>query len=296
MENDLINVSSKEVRDIQLELLTILDEMHRICEKNKVPYFLIDTKNIAKGKFDALSTEINIGIMQKDWELFINSLKKEIKDEYYFHCFENDKNYNIFSSALKLRKRNTYSENTNFLLANRCKGNGLYVSVYLYEECKPKHSNLVINILKILIIYLENLRIKTYSLKEKTLKYLEKQKITNSDYIEPSLLSSLPKAIKKPLLKKEVFPLKKYSFEGKEYYSFNNLKMDYENKKGKQNIFLNKECSNKKAQIKGTVLCYGITLFFIFALTSILVFSSLSFLFIGLSFITLFGSLLYVMN
>ena len=53
---------------------------------------------------------------------------KDLSDDFYFQCFENDKRFNaIMGPTMKIRKKNTYIEEVNFLLKNKCKsGDGIF--------------------------------------------------------------------------------------------------------------------------------------------------------------------------
>ena len=68
------------VRELQLELLTIMDEIHRVCEKNNIKYGLIAGSALGivnyKG-FIPWDDDIDICIERKDWNRFIEALKAD---------------------------------------------------------------------------------------------------------------------------------------------------------------------------------------------------------------------------
>ena len=80
------------VRDLQLEVLTIMDEIHRVCEKNNIRYALIagSALGIANYKgFIPWDDDIDICILREDWDKFIDALNRDLSDDFYFQCFEN---------------------------------------------------------------------------------------------------------------------------------------------------------------------------------------------------------------
>ena len=105
------------VRDLQLEVLTIMDEIHRVCVKNKIKYALIAGSALGicnyKG-FIPWDDDIDICIEKKDWKKFIKALEKDLDKNFYFQCFENDKNYNVLIPSMKIRKKNTFIKEKNF--------------------------------------------------------------------------------------------------------------------------------------------------------------------------------------
>lgn len=132
------------VRDLQLEILTIMDEIHRICEKNKIQYALIAGSALGivnyKG-FIPWDDDIDICIPREDWDRFLKAMKNDLSKDFYFQCFETDKKYNvIMGPTMKVRKRNTYIKEKNFLLKNRCKsGDGIFIDVVIYDNiCENK--------------------------------------------------------------------------------------------------------------------------------------------------------------
>ena len=97
------------VRDLQLEVLEIMDEIHRVCVKNNIRYALIAGSALGivnyKG-FIPWDDDIDICIMREDWKKFIDALNKDLNDKFYFQCFENDKKFNVINGpTMKIRKK-----------------------------------------------------------------------------------------------------------------------------------------------------------------------------------------------
>ena len=65
------------VRDLQLEVLSIMDEIHRVCEKNDIKYALIagSALGIVNNKgFIPWDDDIDICLKREDYPRFIEAL------------------------------------------------------------------------------------------------------------------------------------------------------------------------------------------------------------------------------
>jgi len=224
------------VRDLQLEVLTVMDEIHRVCVKNKIRYGLIAGSALGivnyKG-FIPWDDDIDMCVLREDWEKFIDALDKDLGDDFYYQCFEKDKKYNtIMGPTMKVRKKNTYIEEVNFLLKNRCKsGDGIFVDVIIYDNvCENKFIDevcrTVIKLVMLPIVILDNLHINPVHLKKFVVWFSNKYSRKN----EKSKLMSQPisvpweKFMHEPVfLKKDILPFKLYDFEGRKFYSYNNI-------------------------------------------------------------------------
>ena len=225
------------VRELQLEILTIMDEIHRVCEKNNIKYALIAGSALGivnyKG-FIPWDDDIDICIERKDWNKFIEALQKDLNDNFYFQCFETDKRFNTISGpSMKIRKKNTYIEEVNVLLKNRCiSGDGIFVDVIIYDNvCENKFIDqfyrTLIKINVPFIVFLDNLHINPIPFKKFTSWISKKYSEKYEDSKLASQTISYPwlKIGHEPIfLKEDVYPFKLYEFEGRKYYSFNNIK------------------------------------------------------------------------
>ena len=223
------------VRDLQLSILDIMDEIHRVCVKHDIPYALIAGSALGicnyKG-FIPWDDDMDVCIERKDFDRFVDALNKDLSDKFYFQCFENDKRYNILIPSMKVRKKDTYIEEVNFLLKNRCKsGDGIFVDVVIYDSIseskfKDELYRTVSKVLMPFIVLLDNLRINPILLKKIVLKNAEHyNKINqNSKYTSQTIAIPWEKFLKEPIfLKEDVYPFKLYEFEGRKYYSYNNV-------------------------------------------------------------------------
>ena len=156
------------VRDLQLEVLSIMDEIHRVCEKNNIKYGLMAGSALGivnyKG-FIPWDDDIDVCVERKDWNNFIEALKKDLSDEFYFQCFETDKKFNVINGpTMKVIKKGTYIKELNRLLKNRCKGDGIFVDVIIYVNiCEYKFiddvNRTVIKLIMPILVLLDNIHI-----------------------------------------------------------------------------------------------------------------------------------------
>lgn len=126
-----------EVKQIQKISFEILLEIDRICKKNNIPYMLVAGTALGAVRhqgFIPWDDDLDIGMTQDAFDNFIEALKKDLSDDYYFHCFDTDKKYNVVIPQMKVRKKNTYIQEVNFLLKNKCEGDGLFVDVFVYDH------------------------------------------------------------------------------------------------------------------------------------------------------------------
>ena len=224
------------VRDLQIEVLTIMDEIHRVCVKNNIRYGLMAGSALGivnyKG-FIPWDDDIDVCIPRSDWNKFIEAMKKDLGNDFYFQCFETDKKYNvIMGPTMKVRKRNTYIKEKNFLLKNRCKsGDGIFVDIIIYDNiCENKFidelNRSVIKIIMPLYVLLDNLHINPRLLKKFVVWFSNKysRKYENSKLVSQPISVPWEKFMHEPVfLKDDVYPFKLYDFEGRKFYSYNNI-------------------------------------------------------------------------
>ena len=228
--------STITVRELQLAILDIMDEIHRICVKNKIEYGLIAGSALGcvnyKG-FIPWDDDIDICVLKKDWDRFLKALEEELDPKFYFQCFENDKKFNVINGPqMKIRKRGTYIEEVNWLLKNRCKtGNGIFVDVVIYDNIAEKKwkdevARTVIKLTVPFLVLFDNLHIPHTFLKRFVRWFSNRyaRKHENSPLISQPISVPWEKFLHEPVfLKEDVLPFKPYEFEGRTYYSYNNI-------------------------------------------------------------------------
>ena len=222
------------VRRLQMELLEIMDELHRICVKNKIDYALIAGSALGicnyKG-FIPWDDDIDVCIKREDWLRFIDALKRDLSDKFYFHCFETDDRYNVLIPSMKIRKKGTYVKEVNTLLRNKCDGDGIFIDIVIYDNVANNKiwdelKRLPIRALMIPMVLLDNLGFKALWLKKIILRKAEKygRKNKDSKYASQTIAIPWEKIMREPIFPKEdVYPFRLYEFEGRQYYSYNNV-------------------------------------------------------------------------
>ena len=223
------------VRDLQLEVLSIMDEIHRVCEKNNIKYGLMAGSALGivnyKG-FIPWDDDIDVCVERKDWNKFIKALKKDLSDDFYFQCFETDKKFNVINGpTMKVRKKGTYIKEVNRLLKNKCKGDGIFVDVIIYDNiCENKFideiNRTVIKILMPILVLLDNLHINPIHLKKFVVWFSNRysRRYENSKLMSQPISVPWEKFMHEPVfLKEDILPFKKYEFEGRQFYSYNNI-------------------------------------------------------------------------
>jgi lipopolysaccharide cholinephosphotransferase len=223
-----------KVRDIQEEVLEIMDEIDRICRKYDITYGLIAGSALGivnYGGFIPWDDDIDVFILRDDWERFVEAIDKELKDKFYYHSYSQDNRYNILIPQMKIRKRDTYVEEENILLDNKCDGNGLFVDVVMYGEVnKSKFVDevfrTIVKLLAIPTVIIDNLGINPVFFKKMILgvdKFYDKISKGSGLYSQPITIP-WEKFMEEPVFRKDdIFPVKEYCFEGRQYYSYNNI-------------------------------------------------------------------------
>lgn len=220
----------------QERLLVLLKEFIRVCNKHNLRYFVDGGTLLGamrhKG-FIPWDDDIDVCVPREDWNLFIEAMKKDLGKDFYFQCYETDKKYNvIMGPTMKVRKRNTFIKEKNFLLKNRCKsGDGIFVDVIIYDNIAENKfidelNRTVIKIAMPFIVLLDNLHLNPKLLKNFVVWYSTKysKKHKTSKLVSQPISVPWEKFMHEPVfLKEDVYPFKLYEFEGRQFYSYNNI-------------------------------------------------------------------------
>lgn len=224
------------VRDLQLSILDIMDEIHRVCVKNDIPYALIAGSALGICNYQGFipwDDDMDMCIDRKDWKRFIEALEKDLNPNYYFQCFETDKKYNVLIPSMKIRKRGTCIEEVNKLLKNRCQsGDGIFVDVVIYNGVSENKwidqwNRLKVKLLMPIMVLLDNIHINPVILKKWVLRISEKYAKRNehSKLVSQTIAIPWEKTLKEPIFPRDdVYPFTLYDFEGRKYYSYHNIK------------------------------------------------------------------------
>lgn len=125
------------VRDLQLELLKMLEDVDKVCKKHNLPYVLNGGSVLGVVRhqgFIPWDDDIDLAIMRQDFDQFVKVIQEELSESYVIQCFKLDHNYNVTYPAIKIRKKNTYIKERNTYLQNRClSSDGIFIDVFVLD-------------------------------------------------------------------------------------------------------------------------------------------------------------------
>lgn len=129
------------LRDAQMLMVDILKDVHNICKKHGLKYFL-DAGTLLgavrhKG-FIPWDDDMDIGMMREDYEKFIEIAKKELPDHLFLQTFETDEQYDIYHVPCKIRYNGTILIEKG-IAENRDMHNGVYIDVFPYDSLPKKN-------------------------------------------------------------------------------------------------------------------------------------------------------------
>lgn len=137
-KNDYEDLS---LRDAQMIMVDIMKDVHELCEKHGLKYFLDAGTLIGavrhKG-FIPWDDDVDIGMLREDYNKFLEIAKNELPEHLFLQTFETDKHYDIYPVPCKVRYNNTilFEEGTK---ENYQMHNGIYIDVFPYDSL-PKHN------------------------------------------------------------------------------------------------------------------------------------------------------------
>ena len=121
--------------------IEILDEIVKICDRNKLDYCLIGGTLLGairhKG-FIPWDDDLDIAMPRDSYNKFILLCKFELGKEFLLDSFIKNRGYSF--SFIKIRKRNTIYEET--FLQNRDVPKGVWVDIFPLDNVKHQESNL----------------------------------------------------------------------------------------------------------------------------------------------------------
>jgi len=95
------------VRELQLEILDIMDEIHRVCVKNNIEYGLIAGSALGTVNYKGFipwDDDIDVALFRKDYEKLLEVAPKEFPKDMFFQTPYTD---SLFRGHAQLRKENT---------------------------------------------------------------------------------------------------------------------------------------------------------------------------------------------
>ena len=222
----------------------LLDEFVRICNKNKLTYYLVGGTLLGAERhsgFIPWDDDIDVGMPRSDYDKFLKIAPKELKDDFYLKSVETNKDY--YLPFAKIMKKNTlfieYAKNNDNPETYADKG--IFIDIFPFENVKKPGLGYKIRY-ALSYAFLDSIFFKlgTRKLNETMYKPLTvifsiftKKRLTkmmhftmtkckdnNSKYIS---VIGAGYGFRKELMKREdVLPVKKIEFEKKKYNGMNN--------------------------------------------------------------------------
>jgi lipopolysaccharide cholinephosphotransferase len=132
-----MQLTPEDLRKVQLLQLRILKEVHRICEKHQIKYFLSDGTLIGavrhKG-FIPWDDDLDIGMLREEYEKFCAVCKDELPEEYFLQTMETDPGYALPFAKVMLTNTTWIEENAK----NADKHSGIYIDIFPYDAITKK--------------------------------------------------------------------------------------------------------------------------------------------------------------
>ncbi len=161
------------VSDVHKALLMMMKDFDALLRKHDIPYWLVGGSALGAvrhGGFIPWDDDMDIGMLRKDYERFLQCALNDLDDKYVFQCFEMDDRFNVCVPA-KLVLKGTHIKEYNTLLKNKCPyGDGLFIDVFVLDEMSDHYAKdlprrLWSTFLMTQIVLLENLHINPRRLK-----------------------------------------------------------------------------------------------------------------------------------
>lgn len=89
-------ITNEEFRKLQLTQLEIMDEVHRICQKNKISYYMIGGTALGAVRhqgFIPWDLDIDIAMKRADYDQFKSVCKTELNERFIYRDYTNTHNY-----------------------------------------------------------------------------------------------------------------------------------------------------------------------------------------------------------
>lgn len=124
----------KDIDKIHLLELGIALEVKRICEKNKIPYFLTAGTllgAVRHGGFIPWDDDMDIGMLREDYERFILACKSDLGEQFYLQTWDTDKNYPFSYGKIRLKRTRVVEA---FAQNNQSENNGIFIDIFPFDN------------------------------------------------------------------------------------------------------------------------------------------------------------------
>lgn len=125
----------ENLRDAQLIMQKILDNVDDICRRNNIEYWLSDGTLLGairhKG-FIPWDDDLDISMKREDYEKFLKVAEKELSDEFFLQTIETDKFYDVYGVPSKIRYKN--SKIVEFGFENKKFNKGIFIDIFPMDK------------------------------------------------------------------------------------------------------------------------------------------------------------------
>ena len=115
------------------QVMIVMKEIDRICQKHNIEYFLCAGSVLGavrhKG-FIPWDEDIDVGMIRKEYDRFVEIVKKELKDGFFYHLPQKDMDY--YKPYLKIYKNNT--SYVRYELSRLKIHHGLHVDIFPFDN------------------------------------------------------------------------------------------------------------------------------------------------------------------
>ena len=152
-------LSNEDLRKVQLLQLKILKEVHRICEKHSIKYFLIGGTLLGairhKG-FIPWDDDIDIGMLREEYERFCSICRTDLSNEYFLQTIETDPGYALQYGKMMLMGTTLIEKST----GRSIKKSGLFIDIFPYDYIPRKRYK------QYILFFLSKILLRAYALKK----------------------------------------------------------------------------------------------------------------------------------
>lgn len=176
--NQDIDGTDVTLRKLQLVLLSMLKDVDKICKKHDIHYLLFSGSVLGAVRhqgFIPWDDDLDIAIHRDQYSQLLKALQEDLPEQYVVQCFDLDERYLVPFPAMKIRLKNTFVEEENILLKNKCTDcDGVFIDVFLLnyvseDKKMDYHWRLKNTGLATVITTLENMNRNPISLKKQFL-------------------------------------------------------------------------------------------------------------------------------